>query len=117
MTLTIFKDYVLSKFSNRLESFNAGFEKEGGLYLFSLRLVPIFPFFMINMLMGLTPIKTKTFYLVSQFGMLPASVVYVNAGVQFGRFESLSGILTPKIILSFVLLGIFPFLSKSSYLL
>jgi uncharacterized membrane protein YdjX (TVP38/TMEM64 family) len=91
---------------------NAGVEKEGGFYLFTLRLVPVFPFFVINLLMGLTPIKTRTFYWVSQLGMLAGTLVYVNAGTQLARIDSLAGILSPALLGSFVLLGIFPLIAK-----
>ena len=87
-------------------------KKEGGFYLFTLRLVPVFPFFVINLVMGLTPIKTAVFYLVSQAGMLPGTLVFVNAGTQLAKLDSLSGILSPNIILSFALLGIFPIIAK-----
>jgi uncharacterized membrane protein YdjX (TVP38/TMEM64 family) len=77
-----------------------------------MRLVPVFPFFIVNLVMGLTPIRTLTFALVSQAGMLPGTIVYVNAGTQLGRIESLQGILSPALIGSFVLLGIFPLVAK-----
>ena len=108
----LLQDTVQSKFGDRLKTLNAGIEKDGAFYLFTLRLVPIFPFFMINLLMGLTPIRARTFYWVSQVGMLAGTLVYVNAGTQLGQLESLSGILSPGLILSFVLLGIFPLLAR-----
>ncbi len=108
----ILKDSVQSQFGDRLSAINQGVEKEGAFYLFTLRLVPVFPFFLINLLMGLTPLKTRTFYWVSQLGMLPGTLVYVNAGTQLGQLDSLAGILSPAIILSFVLLGIFPIVAK-----
>lgn len=108
----MFKDWVQKKFSSKLKAINAGMKKEGGFYLFTLRLVPVFPFFVINLVMGLTPIKTVVFYLVSQAGMLPGTLVFVNAGTQLAKLESLSGILSPNIILSFALLGIFPIIAK-----
>ncbi|MFH2059301.1 MAG: FAD-dependent oxidoreductase [Pseudomonadota bacterium] len=108
----LFKDWVQQKFSSKLAAINQGIEKEGGFYLFTLRLVPVFPFFMINLVMGLTPIKTTVYYLVSQAGMLPGTLVYVNAGTQLAKLESVSGILSPNIIFSFALLGIFPFIAK-----
>ncbi|MFZ2403874.1 MAG: FAD-dependent oxidoreductase, partial [Methylobacter sp.] len=89
-----------------------GIDRDGALYLFTLRLVPIFPFFVINLVMGLTTLKTKTFYWVSQLGMLAGTLVYVNAGTQLGKLESLSGILSPGLIGSFALLGIFPLLAN-----
>jgi uncharacterized membrane protein YdjX (TVP38/TMEM64 family) len=108
----LLKDYVQKKFGDKLKAINAGVEKEGAFYLFTLRLVPVFPFFVINLAMGLTPIKTLAFYLVSQVGMLPGTFVYVNAGTQIGKLESLKGILSPELILSFALLGVFPLVAK-----
>jgi pyruvate/2-oxoglutarate dehydrogenase complex dihydrolipoamide dehydrogenase (E3) component/uncharacterized membrane protein YdjX (TVP38/TMEM64 family) len=108
----LLQDTVQSRFGERLKTLNAGIEKDGSFYLFTLRLVPIFPFFMINLLMGLTPIRARTFYWVSQVGMLAGTLVYVNAGTQLGQLDSLSGILSPGLVLSFVLLGIFPLLAR-----
>lgn len=108
----LLQDWVQARFGDKLQKFNKGMEKEGGFYLFTLRLVPIFPFFIINLVMGLTKIPLKTYYWVSQLGMLPATIVYVNAGKELGKIDSLSGILSPGLILSFVLLGIFPIATK-----
>lgn len=108
----LFRDSVESKFGKRLDTLNEGIARDGKLYLLSLRLVPIFPFFMINMLMGLSSMKIWTFYWVSQIGMLAGTVVYVNAGTQLAKIESLSDILSPALLASFVLLGIFPLLAK-----
>jgi len=108
----LLRDWVQARFGERLRAINLGVEKEGGFYLFTLRLVPAFPFFMINLLMGLTPIRTWTFYWVSQVGMLAGTVVYVNAGTQLAGIGSLSGILSPALIGSFALLGIFPLIAK-----
>ncbi|MFZ4537399.1 FAD-dependent oxidoreductase [Propionivibrio sp.] len=108
----LLRDWVQQHFGDRLRAINAGIEKEGGFYLFTLRLVPVFPFFVINLLMGLTPLKTRTFYWVSQFGMLAGTLVYVNAGTQLAKIDSLSGILSPALLGSFVLLGFFPLISK-----
>jgi len=105
-------DSVRNKFGEKLTAIDDGVRQDGALYLFSLRLVPIFPFFMINLLMGLTNIRPLVFYAVSQLGMLPGTVVYVNAGTQLARIESLGGILSPGLIFSFVLLGLFPLLAK-----
>jgi pyruvate/2-oxoglutarate dehydrogenase complex dihydrolipoamide dehydrogenase (E3) component/uncharacterized membrane protein YdjX (TVP38/TMEM64 family) len=105
-------DTVQRRFGRKLETLNRGIEREGGFYLFTLRLVPAFPFFMINVAMALTPIKLLTFFWVSQLGMLPGTAVYVNAGTQIAQIDSLGGILSPTLILSFVLLGIFPLLAK-----
>jgi dihydrolipoamide dehydrogenase len=108
----LFRDAVESRFGDRLNVINKGIDKDGALYLFTLRLVPIFPFFVINLVMGLTALKTQTFYWVSQLGMLMGTVVYVNAGTQLGKLDSLSGILSPGLIGSFALLGIFPLLAN-----
>ncbi|MEC6906982.1 FAD-dependent oxidoreductase [Photobacterium piscicola] len=108
----ILRDWVQAKFGNRLATLNNGIEKEGGFYLLTLRLIPVFPFFLINLLMGLTIIKTRTFFWVSQLGMLAGTAVYINAGTQLGKIESLSGIISAPVLLSLVLLGIFPLLTK-----
>ena len=108
----LLRDVVQQRFGDKLKALNAGVEKDGALYLFTLRLLPIFPFFLINLLMGLTPIKTRTFYWVSQVGMLAGTLVYVNAGTQLAQLQSLSGILSPKLIFSFALLGVFPLLAR-----
>jgi dihydrolipoamide dehydrogenase len=108
----ILRDTVRNKFSEKLNKIDKGVEKQGAFYLFTLRLVPVFPFFLINLLMGLTAIKTWTFYWVSQVGMLAGTVVYVNAGTQLAQIDSLSGIVSPGLIFSFVLLGIFPWIAK-----
>jgi pyruvate/2-oxoglutarate dehydrogenase complex dihydrolipoamide dehydrogenase (E3) component/uncharacterized membrane protein YdjX (TVP38/TMEM64 family) len=108
----LLQDMVQKRFGDRLKAINEGVEKEGAFYLFTLRLVPIFPFFLINLLMGLTNIRAVTFYWVSQVGMLAGTFVFVNAGTQLGQLESLSGILSPSLLLSFVLLGVFPLLAK-----
>ena len=108
----VLRDWVQGKFGERLKTINAGVEKEGGFYLFTLRLVPIFPFFVINLAMGLTPIRTGIFYWVSQIGMLAGTLVYVNAGTQLAQINSLQGILSPGLLASFVLLGVFPLIAK-----
>ena len=108
----LLRDWVQARFGERLKAVNAGIEREGAFYLFSLRLVPIFPFFIINLVMGLTPMNAWTFYGVSQIGMLAGTAVFVNAGTQLGQIESLSGILSPGLLLSFVLLGLFPLVTK-----
>ena len=110
----ILRDSVQSRFGNRLQAINRGIEQEGAFYLFTLRLVPIFPFFIINLLMGLTPIRTWTFYWISQVGMLAGTIVYVNAGTQLARIDSLSGILSPALMISFAVLGLFPLIGKKS---
>ena len=108
----LLRDGIQRRYGDRLKAINAGIERDGAFYLFTLRLVPAFPFFVINLLMGLTPMRTLTFALVSQIGMLPATVVFVNAGTQLARIDSLQGILSPALIGSFVLLGIFPFVAR-----
>ena len=108
----LLRDSVQRRFGDRLAAINAGMAKDGAFYLFTLRLVPLFPFFAINLLMGLTPIKARTFYWVSQLGMLAGTLVYVNAGTQLARIDSLAGILSPGLIASFALLGVFPLLAK-----
>jgi pyruvate/2-oxoglutarate dehydrogenase complex dihydrolipoamide dehydrogenase (E3) component/uncharacterized membrane protein YdjX (TVP38/TMEM64 family) len=108
----LLRDWVQQRFGERLRAINAGMAREGGFYLFTLRLVPVFPFFVINLVMGLTAIRTRTFYWVSQVGMLLGTIVYVNAGTQLAQIESLSGILSPALVGSFALLGIFPLIAK-----
>lgn len=109
----VLRESVQSKFGDRLKAINEGVAKEGAFYLFTMRLVPLFPFFLINLLMGLTPIRTLTFYWVSQVGMLAGTLVYVNAGTQLAQIDSLSGILSPALLLSFAALGVFPIVAKS----
>ncbi len=109
---TLLRDSIQSKFSDALEPINKGIKEEGAFYLFTLRLVPIFPFFIVNLVMGLTPIKTSVFYWVSQIGMLAGTIVYVNAGTQLGKIETVSDILSPALLGSFALLGVFPLLVK-----
>ena len=108
----LLRDWVQARFGEKLASINAGIAEEGGFYLFTLRLIPVFPFFVINLAMGLTRIKVSTYYWVSQLGMLPATLVYVNAGKELGKVETLAGILSPSLIASFVLLGLFPITVK-----
>ncbi|MBH0051859.1 FAD-dependent oxidoreductase [Pseudoalteromonas sp. SWYJZ19] len=108
----LLRDTIKQRFPERLAAIDAGVEKEGGFYLFTLRLVPVFPFFLINLLMGVTSIKSWTYYWVSQLGMLAGTFVFVNAGTQLAKIDSLSGILSFNLILSFALLGIFPFIAK-----
>ncbi|BES73501.1 bifunctional TVP38/TMEM64 family protein/FAD-dependent oxidoreductase [Marinobacter nanhaiticus D15-8W] len=109
----LFRDTVQRRFGDSLRTVNKGVEQDGSFYLFGLRLVPLFPFFVINLVMGLTPMKTLRFYWVSQLGMLPGTIVYVNAGTQLGQVDSLGGILSPQLIGSFVLLAIFPIIARS----
>ncbi|MFG6245715.1 TVP38/TMEM64 family protein [Vibrio diabolicus] len=108
----LLRDWVQNKFGNKLIAINQGVEKDGAFYLFSLRLIPVFPFFLINLLMGLTPMSVGRFYLTSQVGMLPGTAVYLNAGTQLATIESLSGIISPAVLASFALLGLFPIITK-----
>lgn len=109
----LFRDSVMNRFGDRLTTINQGIAKEGAFYLFTLRLVPLFPFFIINLVMGLTSIKTTTFYWVSQLGMLAGTIVYVYAGTQLGKIDSLADIVSPGILAAFVMLGIFPLVAKA----
>lgn len=106
------RDWVQAKFSKRLTGINQGVEREGASYLFALRLVPVFPFVLINLAMGLTKLPVRTFWWVSQLGMLPGTLVYVNAGRELGQLNSLAGILSPSLIGAFLLLGLLPMLSR-----
>ncbi len=108
----LFRDFIQNRFADKLAVINQGIEKDGAFYLFTMRLVPVFPFFIINLVMGLTPIKTITFAFVSQIGMLAATIVFVNAGTQLAKIETPADILSPQLIASFVLLGIFPLVTK-----
>jgi pyruvate/2-oxoglutarate dehydrogenase complex dihydrolipoamide dehydrogenase (E3) component/uncharacterized membrane protein YdjX (TVP38/TMEM64 family) len=110
----LFREAAQRRFGDKLRAIDAGVEKEGPFYLFTLRLVPVFPFFVINLVMGLTPIRTPTFYWVSQLGMLAATIVYVNAGTQIAQIESLRGILSPGLLLSLAVLGVFPLIAKKA---
>ncbi len=109
----LLRDWVQGRFGRSLKTINKGVERDGAFYLFSLRLVPVFPFFLINLVMGLTPIKTFTFYWISQVGMLLGTAVYVNAGVELGQISSLGGLLSGSLILSFVLLAAMPWVGKA----
>ncbi len=109
----VLRDWVQAKFGERLRALDDGLEKDGAFYLFTLRLIPVFPFFVINLLMGLTRIKTQTFFWVSQLGMLPGTIVFVNAGTQISRIESTAGLLSPALIASFVALALFPWAAKA----
>jgi len=108
----LLRDWVQARFGERLRAVNAGVEKDGAFYLFTLRLVPLFPFFVVNLVMGLTPMRTRTFYWVSQLGMLPGTVVYVNAGTQLAQIDSAAGILSPALLGAFLLLGVFPLVAR-----
>lgn len=110
----LLKDWVQSKFKDKLKLINDGIEKDGLFYLFTLRLVPIVPFFVINIVMGLMPIKIRSFYWVSQLGMFAGTIVYVFAGTQLGEIETLGDIVSPGLLAAFVLIGIFPLLARKS---
>jgi uncharacterized membrane protein YdjX (TVP38/TMEM64 family) len=108
----LFRENLEQKFAKQLSAINAGIEQEGGYYLFTLRLVPLFPFFAINLIMGLTKMPATTFFWVSQVGMLAGTLVYVNAGTQLATIKTLSDITSPGLIFAFILLGIFPLAAK-----
>jgi dihydrolipoamide dehydrogenase len=108
----LFRDFVQIRFREKIETINQGINREGAFYLFTLRLVPIFPFFLINLVMGLTSIRLPVFFLVSQIGMLPGTLVFVNAGTELAQISSLKGILSPGLLLSFALIGVLPLISK-----
>ncbi len=108
----VLRDWVQNKFGDKLSTINDGIAKEGAFYLFTLRLIPVFPFFIINLVMGLTKMPLFTFYWVSQLGMLAGTAVFVNAGKELAKIDSLKGILSPGLIGSFVILGLFPLIVK-----
>jgi len=108
----VLRDTVQQRFGDKLKTINDGIARDGALYLFTLRMVPVFPFFLINLLLGLTAMRARTFYWVSQLGMLAGTLVFVNAGTQLAQLESLSGILSPGLLFSFVLLGVFPVIAN-----
>ena len=108
----LFRDFFQDQYSQKLKILNKGIEKEGAFYLFSLRMIPVFPFFMVNAIMGLTLIKTRIFYFASQAGMLLPTIIYVNAGSQIARINSVGDVLSPSVFLSFTLLGVFPLISR-----
>jgi uncharacterized membrane protein YdjX (TVP38/TMEM64 family) len=112
MSRFLLRDWVSQRFGQRLAAIDEGVKREGAFYLFTLRLVPVFPFFLVNLLFGLTSMKTRAYYWASQLGMLAGTVVYVNAGTQLAKLDSLSGILSPGLLGSFVLLGIFPLIAR-----
>jgi uncharacterized membrane protein YdjX (TVP38/TMEM64 family) len=108
----LLRDWIQNKFGDRIKKVNEGVEKEGAFYLFTLRLIPVFPFWLINLAMGLTKMSFFKFYWVSQIGMLPGTMVFVNAGKELAKIESVKGILSPGLIISFTLIGIFPIMVK-----
>ena len=106
-----FKDYVENRFATRLNVINRGIEKEGAFYLFSIRLIPVIPYFLVNLLMGLTKLRLRVFFFISQIGMLPVTVVYVNAGTQLAKLDSPADILSPELVASLVGLAALPFVA------
>lgn len=106
----LFRKTVQDRFGSKISFVNRGFEKEGKSYLLTLRLLPIFPFFLVNLVMGVTAIPVSTFYLISQIGMLPATLIYVNAGTQLATIESVQQIFSARVLLSLSALGAFPLL-------
>ncbi len=110
----LLRDYMQARFKDRLNAINAGIERDGAFYLFGLRLVFIIPYFMVNVLMALTPIKAFTFFWVSQVGMLAGTFVYVNAGTQLAKINSLKDILSLELALAFILLGLLPLIAKKT---
>jgi pyruvate/2-oxoglutarate dehydrogenase complex dihydrolipoamide dehydrogenase (E3) component/uncharacterized membrane protein YdjX (TVP38/TMEM64 family) len=108
----LLRDALSTRFGASLAAINRGIEREGGFYLFTVRLVPAFPFFVVNLVVGLTSMKTWTFYWVSQLGMLLGTAAFVNAGTELAKITSLQGILSPRILLAFVVLGVLPLISK-----
>ena len=112
MSRFVLRDFVQNKYSKYLDKINKGIKEDGIYYLFFLRLSPIFPFFIINLVFGLTKMKTMTFYIISQIGMLIGTVIFVNAGVQLSKINSMSDILSFNLILSFILIGLVPLIIK-----
>lgn len=108
----LLREWVAARFGGKLAAIHEGIEREGAFYLFTLRLVPVFPFFMVNLLMGLTRMRLFTYFWVSQLGMLAGTIVYVNAGKELAKIDSLSGIMSPGLLASFVVLGLFPIVVK-----
>ncbi|MGH8539313.1 MAG: VTT domain-containing protein, partial [Stenotrophobium sp.] len=108
----VLRDAIQSRYADKLKAINDGVAKDGAFYLFTLRLAPVFPFFLINLVMGLTPIKTRTFAWVSQIGMFAGTIVYVNAGTEIGKLTSLKGILSPGLLGAFILLAVFPLIAR-----
>jgi uncharacterized membrane protein YdjX (TVP38/TMEM64 family) len=111
---TLFRQAIARRLTGKPKAIDDGIRREGAFYLFTLRLIPLFPFFVVNAAMGLTAMPLKTFYAVSQIGMLPGTAVYVNAGAQLGRLDSLAGIVSPTLLVSFALLGVFPLAAKKA---
>lgn len=109
----IARDWVRARFGGRLKVVDDGLARDGAFYLFTLRLIPVLPFFVVNLLMGLTVLRPIVFYAISQAGMLPATAVYVNAGTQLAQVQALSDIVSPGLLASFALLGVFPWIARA----
>lgn len=114
-TRYLFRDNLRQRFETTFRSIDKGIARDGRLYLFSLRTIPVFPFFLVNIAMGLTQIRAWTFYWVSQIGMLPATILFVNAGSRLAEIDNPSGIASPGVLMSFALLGVFPWISKAAF--
>lgn len=111
---TLLRDWVRRRFADRVQAVDRGVDRDGPFYLFSLRMVPVFPFFVVNLLMGLTSMRALPFYAVSQVGMLAGTIVYVFAGTQLARIESLGDVMSPGLVAAFTLLGLFPLAAKKA---
>lgn len=105
-------DAIQKRFGDKLAPINQGVRRDGAFYLFTLRLLPVFPFFVVNLVMGLTPIRARTFYWVSQVGMLPLTAVFVNAGTELAKIDTLKDIVSPTLLGSLVLIGLFPLIAR-----
>lgn len=110
----LLRDWIQGRYQKQMESLNDGFKREGAFYLFALRLIPVIPFFLVNILTSVMPIKAHRFYVASQLGMLPGTAVYVYAGTELGKLQSLSDIASPSMLGAFVLLGLFPIIAKKA---
>ncbi len=108
----LLRDFIQQHYGDKLSKINAGVRKDGAFYLFTLRLIPAFPFFIVNLVMGLTPIRARTFYWVSQIGMLPLTAVFVNAGTELAKIDTLKDIVSPTLLVSLVLIGMFPLIAR-----
>jgi uncharacterized membrane protein YdjX (TVP38/TMEM64 family) len=110
----LLRDAIQKRFGDKLKAINRGVERDGAFYLFTLRLLPVFPFFVVNLVMGLTPIRARTFYWVSQVGMLPLTAVFVNAGTELAKIEKIKDIVSPTLLVSLVLIGLFPLIARKA---
>ena len=110
----LLRDFIQQRYGDKLSRINSGVRKDGAFYLFTLRLIPAFPFFIVNLVMGLTPIRTRTFYAVSQAGMLPLTAVFVYAGTELAKIDTLKDIVSPTLLASLVLIGLFPLIARKA---